>query len=85
MKYTPNLQLFEYEETQSDGMEKFLIQRALNDNWDKLDILIKRIQDDQASIHNIIDSIRTAVQPVTAMNTYIIDVSGGGKRCRKIF
>ena len=79
MKYTPNLQLFEYEETQSDGMEKFLIQRALNDNWDKLDILIKRIQDDQASIHNIIDSIRTAVQPVTAMNTYIIDVSGGGQ------
>ena len=37
MKYTPFLNLFEYDPSDTyDANSQFLIQTALNDNWDKI-------------------------------------------------
>ena len=36
MKYTDNLKLFKYE-PEKDGKQPFSIEKALNENWDKID------------------------------------------------
>lgn len=63
MKYTEKLQLFEYEDTVEDGNEKFLIQRALNDNWEKIDKILG----------DAIDRLRPIGSPVIRLDDTLFD------------
>lgn len=51
-KYTDNLNLFEYE-PDKDGKKTFNITKALNENWDKLDIAVDGKQDTLTAGNNI--------------------------------
>lgn len=46
---TPNLNLLK-KDPLTDGNETFNIQTMMNDNWDKLDTAVKKVQDDVANI-----------------------------------
>ena len=69
MKYTPNLQLFEYEDTIEDGSEKFLIKRALNDNWDKIDNAIGNYLKMQELLNQLYDAVYKIGQPIYRLDS----------------
>lgn len=56
-EYTTNLELFKYN-PQTDGKNTFNITKALNENWDKLDIAIRSIG---LPIGSIFQAIRTDI------------------------
>lgn len=65
---TPNLNLLK-KDPLTDGNETFNIQTMMNDNWDKIDTAVKKVQDDVASIDPDIPDASTTKKGIVQLTS----------------
>lgn len=74
MKYTPFLNLFEYDPSDTyDANSQFLIQTALNDNWDKIDSKIEELSKSTSTDSRKIGDIIIRLTNETAKNEVVLN------------
>lgn len=65
---TPNLSLLK-KDPLTDGNETFNIQTMMNDNWDKIDTAVKKVQDDVANIDPDIPDASTTTKGIVQLTS----------------
>lgn len=65
---TPNLNLLK-KDPLTDGNETFNIQTMMNDNWDKIDTAVKKVQDDVANIDPDIPDASTTQKGIVQLSS----------------
>lgn len=65
---TPNLNLLK-KDPLTDGNETFNIQTMMNDNWDKIDTAVKKVQDDVANIDPDIPDASTTKKGIVQLTS----------------
>jgi len=65
---TPNLSLLK-KDPLTDGNETFNIQTMMNDNWDKIDTAVKKVQDDVANIDPNIPDASTTTKGIVQLTS----------------
>lgn len=65
---TPNLNLLK-KDPLTDGNETFNIQTMMNDNWDKIDTAVKKVQDDVANIDPDITDASTTQKGIVQLSS----------------